>query len=155
VAHISAESITGLVGTIAEKTNWVPHFSRSLREVGSRVVGSGVGWFSRGWRSDLHLENLPIIHHHRTGLAEGVSAVTTPAPEFWRRHQSALDRITVDVAQFLGPLAARPDIEVVETLLPDVLRRALEEFGLRGVVATGHLDQNAPRKAKLQSLHDG
>jgi hypothetical protein len=26
--------------------------ARSLREVGSRAVGSG--WFSRGWRSDLH-----------------------------------------------------------------------------------------------------
>ena len=44
--------------------------------------------------------------------------------------------------------------EVVETLLPDVLRSALEEFGLGGVAPTTHLDQDASRKSQLQSLHD-
>jgi hypothetical protein len=51
VAHISAESISGAVGPIAEKTNWVPHFSRPLREVGSSAVGSGgFGFHAAGGR---------------------------------------------------------------------------------------------------------
>jgi hypothetical protein len=38
-----------LADTMAEKTNWVPHFSRPLREVGSSAVGSE--GFLNHWRS--------------------------------------------------------------------------------------------------------
>ncbi len=64
---------------LAEETTGVPHFSRSLREVGSKAVGSGMGLVLRGRRSIL-LEDLPIIHFHRTSLAESIGAVTAPVP---------------------------------------------------------------------------
>ena len=57
------------------------------------------------------------------------------------------------VAEFLRTLASRPHIEVVETLLPDVLRHVLEQTGLRRIAAPPFLGQNAPRKTKFESLH--
>jgi hypothetical protein len=57
----------------------------------------------------------------------------------------------VHVAQFLHPLARRPDVEIVEALLPHVLRRVLEEIGLRRMAVPALLGQDAPRKTKFQS----
>jgi hypothetical protein len=59
----------------------------------------------------------------------------------------------VDVAQFLHTLARRPDVEIVEALLPHVSRRVLEEIGLRRMAVPALLSQDAPRKTKFQSLH--
>jgi hypothetical protein len=59
----------------------------------------------------------------------------------------------VHVAQFLHPLARRPDVEIVEALLPHVLRPVLEEIGLRRMAVPALLGQDAPRKTKFQSLH--
>ena len=57
------------------------------------------------------------------------------------------------VAQFLHTLARCPDVEIVEALLPHVLRRVLEEIGLRRMAVPPPLGQDAPRKTKFQSLH--
>jgi hypothetical protein len=113
----------------------------------------------RGRRWHLHLENFPLVDSYPTGFPEEVGAENAPAPEFRRRHQTALYWIAMHVAQFLDALVFGPYVEVVvgvmESLLPDVLRRALEEAGLRGVATASRLRQNAPRKAEFESLHHG
>src|SRR5258706_310864 len=86
---------------------------------------------------------------------EKIGAEAAPAPKFRRRHQTALHRVAVHVAQFLDALALCPNIEVVESLLPDMLRRVLEEAGLRRVATASRLRQDAPRKAEFESLHHG
>jgi hypothetical protein len=48
------------------------------------------------------------------------------------------------VAQFLNALAFGPYVEVVESLLPDVLRRVLGEDSLRRVATASRLRQGAP-----------
>src|SRR5450755_1437911 len=74
-----------------------------------------------GWRSNLHFQNLPRIHGDRPGFAERAGAETAPAPKLRRLNQSALHWIPMHVAKFLDPLAFAPNIEIVESLLPDVL----------------------------------
>src|ERR1700720_2339941 len=101
--------------------------SRDFREVGSKAAGSRVvGLCGRGW--NLHLEDLPLIDSYRSSFAEGVGAVTAPAPQLWRCHQFPLYRIMVHVVQLLDPFALAPNVEVVEAFLPDVLRGVLEQI---------------------------
>ncbi len=50
----------------------------------------------RRW-SNLHREHFPFVHFDRTRFAERVGAETAPAPQFRRRHQSALHWIAVHV----------------------------------------------------------
>jgi hypothetical protein len=113
----------------------------------------------RGRRWHLHLENFPLVDSYSTCLAEKMGAEAAPAPKFRRLHQAALHRIAVHVAQFLNAFAFGPDVEilvgVMESLLPDVLRRVVEEAGLRRVAPASRLRQDAPRKAEFESLHHG
>jgi hypothetical protein len=111
--------------------------------------------FLRGRRWHLHLENFPLVDSYSTCLAEKIGAEAAPAPQFRRRHQTALHRIAVHVAQFLNAFAFRPDVEIVKSLLPDMLRRVVEEAGLRRVATASRLRQDAPRKAEFESLHHG
>jgi len=67
-------------------------------------------------------QDLPLIDLHPSGFPQRVGTVTAPAPEFRRRHQAALHRIPVHVAQFLDAFAFAPDVEILESLLPDVPR---------------------------------
>jgi hypothetical protein len=129
----------------------VRHFSRFLRSglPDSQQFGTPLSR-GRGWH--LHLENFPLVDSYHTGFAEEVGAKAAPAPQFRRHHQTALHRIAVHVAQFLNALAFGPDVEVVESLLPDVLRRVLEEDGLRRVATASRLRQDPPRKAEFESL---
>jgi len=61
----------------------------------------------------------------------------------------------MQVAQFLDALALCPDIEIIEPLLPDVLRRGVEQAGLRRVASPSRLRQYAPCEAEFESLHHG
>jgi hypothetical protein len=63
--------------------------------------------------------------------------------------------LQVQVAQFLDAFAFAPNVEIVESLLPEVLRRGVKETSLRGVPPPSRLRQDAPRKAEFESLHHG
>jgi hypothetical protein len=108
----------------------------------------------RGRRSDVDLEDLPVVDSYRTGFAQKVGAEATPAPQFRRRDQSALYWIAMHITQFLDTFVLAPDVEIVESFLPDMLRDGGEETGLRGVAPPSRLCQNAARKAEFEGLHD-
>src|SRR5258708_1607830 len=108
---------------------------------------------SRRWHPDL--ENFPLVDSYSTCLAEKIGAEAAPAPKFRRLHQTALHRIAVHVAQFLHAFAFCPDVEIVKSLLPDMLRRVVEEAGFRRVATPSRLRLDAPRKAEYESLHHG
>jgi hypothetical protein len=60
------------------------------------------------------------------------------------------------VPQLLDAFALRPDVEVVEPLLPDVLRNAIEKPGLRRIAFPFLLGQHSPRKSNFDRLnHSG
>jgi len=84
----------------------------------------------RGRRSDFHFEDRPVVDSYRAGFAEKVGAEATPAPQFRRLDQSALYWIAMHITQFLDALFLRPNVEVIETFLPDVLRDGVEETDL-------------------------
>ncbi len=88
----------------------------------------------RSRRSNLHLQDFPLVHFHRSNFAEGVSSKAAPRPKFGRRRPSALYRIAMHVAQFLDAFAFRHHIEIIvrvtESFLPDVLRTVVEETAL-------------------------
>ncbi len=60
----------------------------------------------------------------------------------------------MQVAQFLHAFAFAPDIAIVESFLPDVLRAVAEEAALRRVAFPFRLGQKAARKIEFESLHD-
>jgi len=51
------------------------------------------------------------------------------------------------VTEFFDALVFGPDVEVVEALLPDVLRRVIEKTSLGRVVLSSGPRENAARKA--------
>ena len=104
------------------------HFSRFLRSGLPDSQQLGIQLL-RGRRRHLHLENFPLVDSYSTCLAEKISAEAAPAPKFRRLHQTALHRIAVHVAQFLNAFAFGPDVEIVKSLLPDMLPRVVEEAG--------------------------
>jgi hypothetical protein len=116
----------------------VRHFSRFLRSglPESPQLGTPL-LLGQTWH--LHLENFPLVDSYSTCFAEKIGAEAAPAPQFRRLHQTALHRIALPVAQFLNAFAFCPDVEilvgVMESLLPDVLRRVVEEAGLQRVAA--------------------
>jgi hypothetical protein len=59
------------------------------------------------------------VYSHGSTFSISIGTETAPAPLIGCTDQSAFHRVAVDVAQFLNPLAVAPDIEVIETLLPD------------------------------------
>ena len=123
-----------VVSTDTEKMG-VPRFSRFSRS------GLSDSWHRKGlvlcgWRSNLHLEDLPLVDLDQPDLAEGISAETAPAPEFRGLHQATLHRVAVHVAQFLDTLVTTPDIEVVEAFLPDMLWSVFEQRRLGRIAAS-------------------
>src|SRR3984885_7036143 len=95
----------------------VRHFSRFSRSAPSHGPQNET-LLLRGRRSNFHLEDVPVIHRHRAGFAQKISAEAAPAPLTRPIHQAPLRGIPVHVAEFLRTLASRPHIEVVETFLP-------------------------------------
>src|SRR5438105_447160 len=65
-----------------------------------------------------------FIYSHGRGFVEEIETITAPLPLLRQVHQTALHRIPVHIPQFLDALGRRPNIEVVETRLPE--RRAEE-----------------------------
>src|SRR5438034_2604935 len=60
-----------------------------------------------------------FIHSHWSGLVQEIETITAPPPLLRQVHQTALHRIPVHIPQFLHALFRRPNIEVVETSLPE------------------------------------
>ena len=74
----------------------------------------------------------------------------------WFAHQSALDWVVVHVEEFLCLLAFRPDIEVVEAALPEMVilhGRKLPKTALRGFTANARSAENPSSKTLFQHLH--
>src|SRR5450755_4423977 len=109
----------------------------------------------RGPGSDLHLQHIPLVDSHRTGLTQKTGAETAPAPEFRRCNQPALHRIAMHVAEFFSAFAFAPYIEIVKPLLPDVLRDVLEQGSLRRISPPPGLRQYTSRESKFHRLHHG
>ena len=89
-------------------------------------------------RHSRRKRNLPpaFIDPNRSGFVEPVKAVAAPVPLFRRSNQPPFHRIAVHVAQLLDALPGGPDIEVVETCLPEgQARRFLEQMLLARVRA--------------------
>lgn len=61
------------------------------------------------------------------------------------------------VAKLLDAFAFRPDIEVIEAFLPDVLRSGgygrVKQTRLRRITSPSLLRQNAPRESDFDRLH--
>jgi hypothetical protein len=125
----------------------VPPFSRFSRRGLSDCQSHGL---LRGRRTNLHLQNFPVVEFDRTSLAKEVVAKTAPAPEFRTRDQTPLHRIAMHIAKFLDALVFGPDVEIVKSFLPDVLRRVIDQTKLR---RSSGLRENAPRKAQFERLH--
>ena len=71
----------------------VRHFSRFLR---SGLPDSQQFWDSvltRARRSNLHLQDFPLVDCYRPSFAKKISPEAAPARQFRRRHQAALDRL--------------------------------------------------------------
>ena len=58
-----------------------------------------------------------------SNFSRGIVAVAAPRPVFGSRDQAAMDRVAVDVLQFLDAFLGSPDVEVVIPSLPEVFAR--------------------------------
>src|SRR5208283_4598504 len=91
----------------------------------------------------------------QASFPQSVRSKAVPLPKLWGRHQSARHWIAMHVAQFLDALPLCPYIEIVEALLPDVLRSVVEQTVLRRIAFPFRLRQHSPRKTELERLHHG
>ena len=140
--------------SLTEKQLGVRHFSRFSRSGPVQLsTPERFPLLCRG-RSDLHFQDFPPVHSHQTGFAESIGAETAPGPKLRGRHQSSRYWVAMNVAQFFDAFVFGPDVEVVEALLPDMLREAVKNGSLRGI-APSLLRQDASRKSKFESLHYG
>jgi len=71
------------------------------------------------------------VYPHRTWFSIKVRPKAAPLPMFRLLHQAPLHRIPVHVTQLLDPLAFAPDIEILESFLPDRNRGGVPEPSLR------------------------
>ena len=74
----------------------------------------------------------------------------------WFAHQFALDGIVVHVAEFFCLLAFRPDVEVVETALPEMVilhGRKIPKAALCGLAGHVGAADNPSSKTLFQDLH--
>src|SRR5258708_16305890 len=108
----------------------------------------------RSRRSNLRFQHFPLVHLHRPRFTEGISSKAAPIPKFGGRHQSALDRIAMHVAEFLDPFPFRPHVEIVKALLPDVLQTVVEETALFRIAFPFGLRHNAAGQAEFEGLQD-
>ena len=113
-----------LVNALASAMRRVPRPSRILRRAG---IPKGCSkWSSRvgnGSRHPIAKRNLSPTRSdlHRPSFVEPVETIGAPAPLLRRFHQPALHRIAMHVSQLFHALLRGPDIEVIETSLPDAL----------------------------------
>lgn len=91
----------------------------------ARLAHSFPGWQDRFPRATVALQiaelqfgGLLLIDPNGTSLVIGIVSKTAPPSSLRLQHQPALDRIAVDVAEFLQPLGMAPDHEIVEPPLP-------------------------------------
>src|SRR5271155_1328714 len=133
--------------------NWGCPTSRAFREVGLHTTDALVILILGSPRSNLHLQYFPVVDFDRAGFPKGVRSKTAPLPKLRRGNQSALHWITMHVTQFFGAFVFRPNIEIVEAFLPDVLRRVVEETVLLRIALPFRLCQHSPRKAEFERLH--
>ncbi len=63
----------------------------------------------------------PLIDGHRSNFAVSITPVTAPPPLFRFFHPPALHRIAMHITQLLHSLLLTPDIEAIETMLPNML----------------------------------
>ena len=97
------------------------HCSPVLAEVGRSTMKSG--------RMSIHLQHRPIIDNNHSGFSAGVGSKAAPAPLVRGIHQSAPNRVAMDVFQFLYTLPRAPKVEVVKPPLPETaLARIVKQF---------------------------
>jgi hypothetical protein len=126
--------------------------SRAFRDVGTDAAGT-LSLLPR-YRTNLQFEYTPVIHFHRTGFTQCVSAITAPMPQFRRLHQPSLHRIAMHITQLLRALFHTPHIEVIKPRLPQMLRRVRNQLTLCGV-APPLLGEHPSRESKFDCLqHD-
>ena len=61
----------------------------------------------------------PVVDPNQSRLSVGIRAVATPPPILRTRHQSAHHRIAMHVLQLLNLFLLAPQIEIIETTLPE------------------------------------
>ena len=102
----------------ASPTPWVPRPSRALCEGRE----SGLFAATRGRFKPPALETKsPSTPDSlaRVRLRPRIETIAAPAPFLGRAHQPPLHRIAVHIPQLFHPLLRRPQVEVVETSLPE------------------------------------
>ena len=97
----------------------------------------------------------PANQHRRAqGLVQKIKSITAPTPLLGRPNQFTFHRITMHVPQLFQSLLRGPNIEVVETGLPECsLRGIFSEETVLPRVPPLSLRQQSARRALLQHLH--
>jgi hypothetical protein len=72
------------------------------------------------WSSNPQLQDAMVIDADGPWFAILIKSETAPKPLLRLGNQSALDRISMHVAQLFDALAFRPDVEIIESPLPNV-----------------------------------
>ena len=72
-------------------------------------------------RRDFDLGLSPLIDSHRALFPESITPIAARRPLLRFLDQSPRYRIAVHIAQLLDPLARRPQVEIIEAPLPNVL----------------------------------
>jgi hypothetical protein len=89
----------------------------------------------------------PLIDLHHARLFVSVAAIAAPRPLLRLLHKAFLHRVAMHIAQLFHSFALAPHMEVIKSLLPDVLRLALPCRAPNRV-------QNLPRESLLHDLHN-
>jgi hypothetical protein len=107
--RLSAARKPAVVGRVDQIITWVPQTSRFCSSGHELYCARSLA------------EKFSIDRNDRF-FARGVGAETAPAPLLRQCYQSALHRVAMHVAKLLHLLFATPDIEVIETGLPEGIR---------------------------------
>src|SRR3954464_8033437 len=83
-----------------------------------RALRAG-GFFDSSYTATKRNRGPTHIHLYCSGFPEKVETIAAPSPLFRRIHQSAFERIAMHVSQFLHAFFRSPDVEIVETCLPE------------------------------------
>src|SRR5580658_5509249 len=86
-------------------------------------------------------------------LTGGVVPKARPWPVFWFLHESALDRIAMDVADHFGAGLLSVNITVVVALLPELLARSTQLARSPLLARLTQLRQQNPRRLVAEQLN--
>jgi hypothetical protein len=126
---------------IAEWKLWGAPFLAVLREVRLFSLGG----------ADLHLQYRPVIHPNGSRFTISIVTEAAPAPLLGFLHQSAPDRIAMNIAQLLDSLALAPNVVVIEPALPNMRGLRLgPQIGLPITAATW--PEHSSSEAEFQRL---